>query len=355
MDANRRVLFAAELSHRGRAIQDALTERRQYRRNRRSRTTRYREARFDNRTRAAGWLAPSLQHRVATTLTWVRRFDRLAGVAAVAVERVKFDMHLMQNPEITGVEYQQGERQGYEVREYLLEKFRRTCVYCGKQNVPLEIEHVVPRGSGGSNRVSNLVLSCHACNQAKGSQPVEVFLKGRSAVLARVKAQLKVSLADAAAVNATRNALYQGLLKTGLSVETGSGAQTKFNRLRQAYPKAHWIDAACVGDSGAAVALDTDLKPLRVTAKGHGVRQRCRPDKFGFPRNAAPRHKSFAGFQTGDIVAASIPQGKFAGSHVGRIAIRHRPSFRMSTAGTVFDVHPKHIRIVQRADGYAYA
>lgn len=350
-----RVLFAAELEHRGHAIKEALTERRQYRRNRRGRKTRYREARFDNRAKPEGWLPPSLQHRVATTLTWVRRFGRLADVASLSVERVKFDMQRMQNAEISGVEYQQGELQGYTVREYLLEKFHRQCVYCGKTDVALEIEHVVAKANGGSNRVSNLTLSCRSCNQKKGSLPVEVFLKGRPEVLARLKRQLKAPLSAAAALNATRNALFRYLLDTGLSVETGSGAQTKFNRSRQNYPKAHWIDAACVGESGAAVTLDPNLKPLVIQAKGHGRRQRCRPDKFGFPRSPAPRQKSFAGFQTGDIVAASIPSGKFAGAHVGRVAIRHRPSFRLAADnGAVFDVHPKYLRIIQQADGYAY-
>ena len=191
--------------------------------------------------------------------------------------------------------------------------------------------------------------------RSKGTLPIEVFLKNKPDVLKRILAQVRRPLSDAAAVNATRNAILAALCATGLPVETGSGAQTKFNRCRQHYPKAHWIDAACVGESGSSVTLDPDLRPLLIKAQGHGVRQRCRPDAFGFPRPAAPRNKTFAGFQTGDLAKAVIPSGKHAGTHAGRIAIRHRPSFALQTAGGTFDVHPKYLKITQKADGYAYA
>lgn len=346
-----RVVFAAELNHRGAAIKGALQDRAAYRRNRRCRKTRYRAARFDNRTRQEGWLPPSLQHRVDTTMTWVNRFGRYSAIEEIAVERVKFDMQLMRNPEIAGVEYQQGTLMGYTIREYLLEKWGRKCAYCNAESVPLQVEHIRARTNDGSNAVSNLALACQPCNTKKGKLPIEVFLKSRPDVLKRILAQARKPLKDAAAVNATRNALFSALLKTGLPVETGTGAQTKFNRSRLNYPKAHWIDAACVGESGEAVTLDPAVAPLQIKAMGHGRRQRCRPDAFGFPGKAAPNVKKFAGFQTGDMVKANIPSGKFAGAHQGRIAIRHRYSFRLNG----FDVHPKCITCVQMADGYAYA
>src|SRR5450432_2984257 len=72
-DATGCVIFAAELSHRGQAIRDALLSRRGVRRGRRARHTRYRKPRFQNRTRPQGWLAPSLMSRVENVLTWVKR------------------------------------------------------------------------------------------------------------------------------------------------------------------------------------------------------------------------------------------------------------------------------------------
>ncbi len=78
------------------------------------------------------------------------------------MELVRFDTQLMQNPEIGGVEYQQGQLQGYEIREYLLEKGGRKCADCGLVDAPLEVEHIIPKSWGGSNRVSNLTLACPA-------------------------------------------------------------------------------------------------------------------------------------------------------------------------------------------------
>src|SRR5437870_5655214 len=75
---------------------------------------------------------------------------------------------------------------GWEVRTYLLIKYAYRCVYCGKTDVPFELDHLQPRSRGGSNRVSNLVLSCHACNQAKGKQTAAEF--GHPQVEARAKA-----------------------------------------------------------------------------------------------------------------------------------------------------------------------
>jgi hypothetical protein len=121
------VLWAAELSHRGFQIRDALTSRRQLRRSRRNRKTRYRQPRFNNRRRHDGWLPPSLISRLDNILTWVKRLLRLSPITAISTELVRFDTQLMQNPEVSGIEYQQGLLAGYELREYMLEKWHRKC------------------------------------------------------------------------------------------------------------------------------------------------------------------------------------------------------------------------------------
>lgn len=187
-----KIIFGAELQHRGQQIKDALLSRRQLRRGRRNRKTRYRQARFLNRTRPDGWLAPSLQHRVETTITWVRKLMRFAPITSIAQELVWFDLQLMQNPVISGVLYQQGELQGYEVREYLLTKWNRQCAYCSAENVPFEIEHIQPKSRGGSDRVSNLTLACHDCNQKKGNQDIRAFLVTKPDQLNRILKQAKL-------------------------------------------------------------------------------------------------------------------------------------------------------------------
>jgi hypothetical protein len=117
-DATGEVVFAGEIAHRGHAIKKALEKRRASRQSRRRRKTRYRMPRFLNRRRSAGWLPPSLESRLANTLTWVRRLIRFCPITAISLEFVKFDAQAMQNPEISGVEYQQGTLQGYDIREY---------------------------------------------------------------------------------------------------------------------------------------------------------------------------------------------------------------------------------------------
>lgn len=349
-----RVTNAIEVSHRGQQIKDALESRGALRRNRRNRKTRYRAPRFLNRTRPKGWLPPSIESRIFNIETWVRRIKKVCPVTTISQELVRFDLQKIENPEISGIEYQRGELFGFKVREYLLAKWDRKCAYCGIENVPFEIEHILAKSKGGSNRVSNLSLSCHSCNQTKADKPIEQFLAKKPEVLKRVLAQVKRPLKDAAAVNTTRWELYRRLQLTGLPVEIGSGGLTKFNRKTRGIEKSHWTDATCVGQSTPTRLLLRGVKPLIVKAKGHGRRQRARTNKFGFPKAHAPNAKYFMGFQTGDIVKANIPSGKFAGKYSGRIAIRFRPNFVLQSTTQKFDVRPKYLKTIHKADGYEY-
>jgi len=347
------VLWLAELVHRGRQISEALTARRQMRRRRRS-TLRYRAPRFLNRRRPEGWLPPSLRHRVETTLSWVRRLQRLAPLSGVSQELVKFDPQALEHPEISGVEYQQGTLAGYEVREYLLEKWGRQCAYCGATGVPLQIEHIHPKARGGSNRVSNLTLACAPCNHKKGAQDVRTFLAKDPKRLEQILAHAKRPLKDAAAVNATRWALFTALKATGLPVETGSGGRTKFNRTRLGLPKTHALDAACVG--AVEAVLDWDRPVLQIKATGRGSYQRTRLDRFGFPRGYLTRQKRHFGFQTGDYVRAEVPKGKNMGTYVGRVAVRASGSFNLQTGHAIItDISHRHCTRLQRGDGYGYS
>lgn len=340
------VVWGAEITHRGEAVRQKLADRRSIRSGRRHRKTRYRPARFDNRRRPEGWLPPSLRSRIDNVMVWVGRLAGYAPVSSISMELVRFDTQIMQDAEISGVEYQQGELAGYEVREYLLEKWGRKCAYCGVKDVPLEIEHIIPKSRGGSNRISNLTLACNKCNQTKGSQTAAEY--GHP----QVQAQAKKSLKDVAAVNSSRWALWRRLSEIGLPLETGTGGRTKYNRTRHGYPKAHWIDAACVGVSGGNVRLDPKTQVLRIKATGRGSRQMCLNDKYGFPRTKPKLTKRVHGFQTGDMVKATVPTGKNAGSYVGRIAIRATGKFRIT--GQVDGVSWKYCRQLQRADGYEY-
>ncbi len=368
---NDSVIWAGELTHRSQQIKDTLLSRRQLRRGRRNRKTRYRQARFLNRTHplppprrgteGVGWLAPSLEHRVQTTMTWVKRLTRFCPVDSVYQELVRFDTQKLQNPEVSGAEYQQGELYGYEVRptpvpsrEGCRGGWGRACVYCGAENTPLEVEHIAPKSKGGSDRVSNLTLACHACNQAKSNQDIQDFLSGNPDLVKRILNQAKAPLKDAAAVNSTRWKLYNELKTTGLQIHTGSEGLTKYNRCRLNLLKAHWIDAACVGKT-ESLNLETN-QPLSIKSTGHGSRQMCGTNKYGFPIRHRSKQQVHKGFKTGDIVKAVVTKGQKIGIYKGRVICRASGSFDISTAkGRVSGINHKYCQSIHKKDGYNYS
>ena len=360
-ERGRVLVWAANLAHRGLAVKALLRSRSALRRSRRGRKTRHRQARWANRARRPNcggkWLPPSLKSRVDNVAVWFGRLGRLSPVGEAHIETVRFDMQKMANPEIAGVEYQRGTLAGYEAREYLLEKWGRKCAYCGKEGVPLQAEHIVARANGGTDRISNLALACKPCNEAKGTLPVEQFLARKPEVLKALKAQAKAPLRDAAAVNATRHALGEAVKTAsgGLPVSFWTGGRTKFNRVAQGYAKDHWADAACVGETGAAVHIPAGFAPLSVKATGRGSRQVVRTDKYGFPIGAAGRCKRIEGFQTGDLARLSQPSGKYAGEHVGRLAgIRADGRFDIKAGDLKITASYKNFKLIQRGDGYEY-
>lgn len=336
-------LHLAEIAHRGDAVRERMRKRAAYRRRRRNANLRYRAPRFDNRRRLEGWLPPSLQSRVDNVLSWVERYRRLAPVTFVEIELARFDTQALQNPEISGVEYQRGELFGYEVWEYLLEKWGRRCAYCGAEGVPLEKDHIVPKSRGGTDRVSNLAVSCRRCNQAKGNRTADEFGYPEVQVMA------KIPLRDAAAVNTTRWAIFNGLRTAGFGPRAWTGGRTKWNRERLGLPKTHALDALCVGK--VATVSGWEAPVLGIRALGRGQRCRTNVDALGFPRGYRMRFKTVHGFRTGDLVRAVVPHGKRAGVHVGPVAVRASGSFRVGSAD---GISWRYCRLLQRSDGYAY-
>jgi hypothetical protein len=215
--------------------------------------------------------------------------------------------------------------------------------------VPLEIEHIRPSSRGGSDRISNLCLACHKCNQAKGNETAAEW--GHPEVEQQAQAPLK----DAAVVNATRERLLEALRVFGLPIGTWSGGRTRFNRARFGIEKTHALDALCVGELFGVVK--GSLKTLSIQAMGRGDHCRTLWTDTGFPRGYKMRQKRVAGFATGDRVEAIVPARlKTAGIHVGRVAVRSSRSFSIRTRQRKVDgINAGYCRLVQRGDGYEYA
>ena len=341
-----RASHLAEVVHKGSIVADRMMKRSAYRRGRRTRNLRYRQCRFNNRRRPDGWLTPSMCSRVGNVFTLAKRYFAIAPITEIHIESVKFDMQKMVNPEISGVEYQRGELFGVEIWEYLLEKWGRKCAYCGKENVPLEMEHITPKARGGTNRVSNLTLACEPCNRKKGTKTAAEF--GHPEIQKKAMMPLK----DAAAVNITRKAVVNVLKELGVVVNCWTGGRTKYNRRRLGIDKSHVADAMCVGDVSAVSGLDAPT--LNITARGRGQYRRTRPDKTGFPKAYLPRKKIFNGFQTGDMVVATIHNGKYQGVHVGRISCRRIGFLVGGTKGAQGTWKNSSVKLLQCADGYGY-
>jgi 5-methylcytosine-specific restriction endonuclease McrA len=298
-------VFQAEVHLRD-DITQKMTQRRQYRRNRRGRKTRYRQARFANRRRPSGWLPPSIRSKAEATVKAVRFVASFFPVCQVNVEIGSFDTQKMQNPELSHRQYQQGELQGYFMREYILEKWQRKCAYCHAREVPLEIDHIVPRSRGGSNRAGNLTLACHACNQRKAQQTAEEF--GFSAIQAKARKPLK----DAAHVSSMKSRVVQDLQAVfGASrVSITYGYQTKYKRIQVLHlPKSHANDALAI-----ACEIGEVIKPLEMI---HQIRclARGQYQRFNGPHS---EHKCWAprtvrGFKLYELVRANGQVGYIAG------------------------------------------
>ena len=322
-DGSRDVLMALVINHRGQAIKLAMTKRRQLRRSRRHRKTRYRKPRFDNRTRPADWLPPSLLSRLQNTLTWVRRLAKLLPVTEVHVETAVFDPQVLRNPEIHGTEYQQGPLYRTNLRTAVLHRDNHKCVYCGRsgRRNRLELDHITPKSAGGTDRYDNLVAACHACNQKRGNQPLGIWLKRRPKKLTEVQTKLGMELHDATHLNVILPRLIQELRDDGWAVSQHSAASTVAGRRLCSVEKSHHADAALTGCPTCLRYLPSE--PIVIDAKGRGNRKRVMPNKHGTPkgkiyrqycrlpkhvqnRTPAPSHKKRAkrvhGVATGDYV-----------------------------------------------------
>lgn len=377
-----RVIAYFELRHRGRTIVDNLQTRSNCRKNRRNRETVYRRCKFAKRgsyetPREKGWLPPSQKSIVDNIIHFIDRLERLLGPCEIDMELVKFDMQLLENPDIEGMEYQQGTLRGYEMKAYLMEKYQHTCQYCSNETKDhrLEWEHMLPKTRGGSDSVKNATLVCHTCNQLKGKKTPEEWLdelrqmdhpgdldKTRIQCLENVIAGKSVgkNLRYAAWANTVRWRLYQSLsqLSTIGIVKTGTGGKTAYNRSVLGIPKAHHLDALCCADVPEHGYRDAVQPCLVVKAMGRGTRLLGQINKCGIItvkyRN---HHKRVNGLQTGDIVRAVVPNGKYQGTHTGRIMIRGRGDHDVrSMNSNRFSVTRKTtITVLQHIDGYQYS
>ena len=350
-DDKESVVMLAEIEHRGHIIKKSLDKRRVIRRSRRNRKTRYREARFLNRTRPQGWLAPSVKSRADNVINFIKKHKKLLNINRVMIEDVSFDIAQMSSDiKLWGNDYQQGSLYNKNLREFIFSKTKGRCSYCGAK--AKEIDHIVPRAKGGTDSTYNLAASCRSCNEKKSNLSLKEFGKLMNKDYSQLEP--KKLPKDAAIVQSARNYMVKEITKIIPDTTTYDAWMTKYNRNQLGLSKQHYYDALSVGEIPTKFNFLTD-KILQISAKGRGSRQMCRMDSYGFPRTSAKSSKTVKGFQTGDIVKAIVPFGLKQGEYLGKVAVRSSGYFDIQTKTQVIQgIGYKYCHIVQRSDGYSY-
>ena len=239
-------LFASEVELRD-DVSKLLSDRLELRRSRRNRKTRYRAPRFDNRVHSKnkGWLAPSVENRIQAHLSRVRMVQSILPVSRIVVETASFDTQLLKNPDISGVQYQQGEQLGFwNVREYVLFRDGHRCCHChGRSGDPiLNVHHIESRKTGG-DAPNNLMTLCETCHRAYHSGTIEL------------KAKRGKSLRPEAFMGIMRRTVLKRLREgnPGLEVQNTYGYITKHTRIANGIAKSHCADAYCIAGNLKAV------------------------------------------------------------------------------------------------------
>ena len=226
------------------------------RRNRRSRRNhlRYRPARFDNRKKEDSWLAPSIRQKIDSHLKVIEEVHKILPITNIIVEVASFDIQKIKNPDIEGIEYQNGEQlNSYNIREYVLFRDNHTCQCCkGKsKDRVLEVHHIESRKTGG-NAPSNLITLYKTCH--KKYHKGEIILKQKRGA----------KYDDASFMGIMRWDLYNKLKETYPNVSITYGYITKSNRIKYCLAKEHYNDAYCIATNFKAKPLDTIIYQKKV-------------------------------------------------------------------------------------------
>ncbi|NRD81072.1 HNH endonuclease [Bacillus sp. BRMEA1] len=262
-------------------IQNLLSTRREFRRARRNRKTRYRQARFQNRKKSEGWLAPSVQHKVDSHIRLIEKLHKILPITSITVEVAQFDTQKLKNPDIRGEEYQQGDQLGFwNTREYVLFRDKHSCQQCkGKsKDKILNVHHIESRKTGGDSP-DNLIALCETCHDYIHQHHLEhLFTRKRK------------TLRDASHMTVMRWFIYNGIQERFENVHLTYGYLTKHTRISHGLEKSHEVDARCI--SGNPLAHPTQhvfiLKQVRrnnrqlhkATILKGGIRKANKAEKY---------------------------------------------------------------------------
>ena len=244
--SEKRELFSAEVALRTDIVK-LLSERRQYRKFRRYRKTWYRKSRFQNRKKPEGWFAPSIQHKLNSHIKLVNFVAKILPITEVKVEVAAFDIQKIKNPDISGIDYQNGPQKGFNnVREYVLYRDGHICQHCKEKSKDpvLEVHHIISRQVGG-NRPDNLITLCRTCHQNVSQGKIKLKVKPSK----EFKAETFMTK--------VRWRLIEELKKLGYKVSHTYGYITKSKRIELNFKKSHINDAFVIAGGNRQTRLTT--------------------------------------------------------------------------------------------------
>lgn len=322
--SEKKELLAAQVELRNDVV-NLLSTRRELRRTRRNRKTRYRKVRFDNRKKKDGWLAPSIEQKVESHLKVIRLFHKLFPITKTTIEVAQFDAQKIKNPDIKGEEYQQGEQMGFwNVREYVLTRDGHKCIHCkGKSRDPiLNVHHLESRKTGG-NSPSNLVTLCETCHKAYHRGEFDLKIKRGTA------------LRDAAVMNIMRWAVYERAKEEFENVHLTYGYITKHTRIENGIAKTHAADAFCIAKNVNAMRLSSFFM-FRCVPRHTRALHVVNPKNGGIRRSCIASHKiGKSRFQRFDMVRWMGKECFIFGSTNGKPVLRDIKGIKMHENASV--------------------
>ena len=315
-----------------------LAKRLELRRSRRNRKTRYRKARFLNRVhrKHKGWLAPSVENKINVHLKLVADIHKILPITKVVVEVAQFDIQKIKNPDISGVEYQQGEQLGWaNVREYVLFRDGHQCQCCkGRSGDPiLNVHHIESRMTGG-NAPNNLITLCESCHQG--------YHQGNISLPKSIHRGM--SFRDAAFMGIMRWAFYNKLKEQYPDVHLTYGYITKNTRIKNGIAKTHTADAYCIACNVKAKRLDYEY--IRKQVRRHNRKLHREVPAKGGVRNRAQAGHSVRGYCLNDTVLANGQQWFVRG-------MRQKGSFVLKClSGKKLEISPSKLQFLRHNNSY---
>lgn len=262
-------LYASEVEIRSNIV-DLISTRREARKTRRKNKNRHRKCRFMNRKKENEWIPPSVKEKINSHIRQVKFIYKILPVSKIIIEVGNFDMQKINNPDISGAEYQEGEQLGFwNVREYVLTRDRHTCQYCnGKsKDVVLNVHHIESRKTGG-NSPGNLITLCKTCHNKYHKGEIDIKIKRST------------SLRDAAVMNTMKWRLYDELKSIHSNVSVTFGYVTKYDRINNRIEKTHTSDAFVISKNIKAEILNYYYK-IRLTRRHNRKIHKFKANKGG--------------------------------------------------------------------------